>query len=244
MGPPVTGKRVSITGVVAPEPPLRSCPAVPSGRAVRSWRETGCRRPITTRSFRSCRNATATADSWVTDVLPHDAAGAVRARMERGITEIKAVLEAARPMNDDRHSNGCSTESDSTPLYSEKCAESDHCGRVTTRPAPTRGANGAPAELSGPRGLPAGACPEWPRRKREEPKWPVVLTLMWSRTRRRRRGLVALEFTEGVEHADGHLDRFGTAVVRDGEFGDGGSLSPGLRSPLEILVRISAMICW
>jgi len=31
---------------------------------------------------------------WITDVLPHDRAGGVRARVERGIAEMKAVLEA------------------------------------------------------------------------------------------------------------------------------------------------------
>jgi hypothetical protein len=33
---------------------------------------------------------------WVTDVLPHEAAGAVRARTERGIDEIRQAIEAAR----------------------------------------------------------------------------------------------------------------------------------------------------
>ncbi|GIE84525.1 Polyketide cyclase / dehydrase and lipid transport [Actinoplanes regularis] len=33
---------------------------------------------------------------WTTDLLPHALAGAVRARVERGIVELKAVLEAAR----------------------------------------------------------------------------------------------------------------------------------------------------
>ncbi|GAA2645720.1 SRPBCC family protein [Paractinoplanes durhamensis] len=32
---------------------------------------------------------------WLTDVLPHDMAPAVRARTERGIVELKATLEAA-----------------------------------------------------------------------------------------------------------------------------------------------------
>jgi Polyketide cyclase / dehydrase and lipid transport len=34
---------------------------------------------------------------WTTDVLPHAMAAAVRARVERGIVEIKEVLEAGRP---------------------------------------------------------------------------------------------------------------------------------------------------
>ena len=34
---------------------------------------------------------------WTTDVLPHDMAGAVRARVERGIVEIKQTLEGAGP---------------------------------------------------------------------------------------------------------------------------------------------------
>jgi carbon monoxide dehydrogenase subunit G len=34
---------------------------------------------------------------WTTDVLPHGMAAAVRARVERGIVEIKEVLEAGRP---------------------------------------------------------------------------------------------------------------------------------------------------
>jgi hypothetical protein len=33
---------------------------------------------------------------WLTDVLPHGMAGAVRARVERGIVEMKQVLEAER----------------------------------------------------------------------------------------------------------------------------------------------------
>jgi Polyketide cyclase / dehydrase and lipid transport len=33
--------------------------------------------------------------TWTTDVLPHGLAGAVRARVERGILEMKAALEAA-----------------------------------------------------------------------------------------------------------------------------------------------------
>ncbi|RSM58233.1 MxaD family protein [Actinoplanes sp. ATCC 53533] len=33
---------------------------------------------------------------WLTDVLPHDQAGAVRARVERGIVEIKQAIEADR----------------------------------------------------------------------------------------------------------------------------------------------------
>jgi len=32
---------------------------------------------------------------WLTDVLPHAMAGAVRARVERGIVEMKQVIEAA-----------------------------------------------------------------------------------------------------------------------------------------------------
>ncbi|MFI1992168.1 SRPBCC family protein [Actinoplanes sp. NPDC020271] len=32
---------------------------------------------------------------WTTDVLPHALAGAVQARVERGIVELKAVLESA-----------------------------------------------------------------------------------------------------------------------------------------------------
>jgi hypothetical protein len=32
---------------------------------------------------------------WVTDLLPHDQASAVRARVERGIVEIRETLEAA-----------------------------------------------------------------------------------------------------------------------------------------------------
>jgi carbon monoxide dehydrogenase subunit G len=34
---------------------------------------------------------------WVTDVLPHDREPAVRARVERGIEEMRAVLENAEP---------------------------------------------------------------------------------------------------------------------------------------------------
>jgi uncharacterized protein YndB with AHSA1/START domain len=34
---------------------------------------------------------------WLTDVLPHDQAGAVRARVERGIVEMKQAIEAAQP---------------------------------------------------------------------------------------------------------------------------------------------------
>jgi hypothetical protein len=34
---------------------------------------------------------------WTTDLLPHTMAGAVRARVERSIVEIKQVLEAADP---------------------------------------------------------------------------------------------------------------------------------------------------
>jgi carbon monoxide dehydrogenase subunit G len=34
---------------------------------------------------------------WVTDVLPHDREPAVRARVERGIEEMRAVLENDRP---------------------------------------------------------------------------------------------------------------------------------------------------
>lgn len=33
---------------------------------------------------------------WTTDLLPHDLAPAVRARVERGIVELKQVLETAR----------------------------------------------------------------------------------------------------------------------------------------------------
>lgn len=33
---------------------------------------------------------------WLTDVLPHDQAGPVRARVERGIEEIKQAIEADR----------------------------------------------------------------------------------------------------------------------------------------------------
>ncbi len=33
---------------------------------------------------------------WTTDVLPHALAGAVQARVERGIVEMKAVIEAAQ----------------------------------------------------------------------------------------------------------------------------------------------------
>jgi uncharacterized protein YndB with AHSA1/START domain len=34
---------------------------------------------------------------WLTDLLPHTMADAVRARVERGLVEIKQVLEAAEP---------------------------------------------------------------------------------------------------------------------------------------------------
>ncbi|MFJ8581138.1 hypothetical protein [Micromonospora sp. NPDC093277] len=34
---------------------------------------------------------------WLTDVLPHAMADAVRARVERGILEIKQILESAEP---------------------------------------------------------------------------------------------------------------------------------------------------
>jgi carbon monoxide dehydrogenase subunit G len=34
---------------------------------------------------------------WITDVLPHDRAEEVRARCERAVTEMKAVLEAGAP---------------------------------------------------------------------------------------------------------------------------------------------------
>ena len=34
---------------------------------------------------------------WLTDVLPHAMAGAVRARAERGIVEMKQVIEAGQP---------------------------------------------------------------------------------------------------------------------------------------------------
>jgi uncharacterized protein YndB with AHSA1/START domain len=40
---------------------------------------------------------------WLTDVLPHAMAEAVRARVERGIIEIKQILESAEP---DRLSGG------------------------------------------------------------------------------------------------------------------------------------------
>lgn len=33
---------------------------------------------------------------WLTDVLPHELAGAVRARVERGIVEMKQAIEAGR----------------------------------------------------------------------------------------------------------------------------------------------------
>ena len=38
---------------------------------------------------------------WITDVLPHTMEGAVRARVERGVVEIKAVIEAAATASGD-----------------------------------------------------------------------------------------------------------------------------------------------
>ncbi|GIF10016.1 SRPBCC family protein [Actinoplanes teichomyceticus] len=46
-------------------------------------------------SFQVVESGGVTRVVWTTDVLPHALAGAVRARVERGIAEIRTVLEAS-----------------------------------------------------------------------------------------------------------------------------------------------------